>query len=475
MNKILLPSVLLLSLAATANVSFGQLTNNGDFELGDTSGWQAFLTPNATFTITNDVNGGSFAAVLDNPDPAAGAVIKQANVGAGSVSPGDQVRISFAAKGSGMVGGVAFAEFFSEIQGGGISSAEILSGGPLQLTDEWQTFCYTATAGSDVSGGVTLQIGAITGAATGSQSTVFIDDVSMTITELATNGGFESGDTGGWAFFPGPNTTFNAVMDPNTGTFAGEINNPDPAVGAVIKQANVGVGVVQPGDTLNVSFAAKGANAIGGILFAEFFSEIAGGGVSSQTFLGGGPVALTADWQTFTYQVDAGSDVSGGVTLQFVAVTGAAVGSFSNATIDDVTISTTAGTTLNYCSTSPNSVGTGATITSSGSPSVANQDFVIEANGLPANTFALLFVGTGTTVAANFNGAMCVSNTCRIGPILSSSASGTLSRDLPDSAYTQFGCTPPVIGSQLFFQLVYRDSIGTGGNWTDALCVVFGE
>ncbi|MFT6832075.1 MAG: hypothetical protein ACJAZN_002243, partial [Planctomycetota bacterium] len=114
MNKILLPSVLLLSLAATANVSFGQLTNNGDFELGDTSGWQAFLTPNATFTITNDVNGGSFAAVLDNPDPAAGAVIKQANVGAGSVSPGDQVRISFAAKGSGMVGGVAFAEFFSE-------------------------------------------------------------------------------------------------------------------------------------------------------------------------------------------------------------------------------------------------------------------------------------------------------------------------------------------------------------------------
>jgi hypothetical protein len=70
---------------------------------------------------------------------------------------------------------------------------------------------------------------------------------------------------------------------------------------------------------------------------------------------------------------------------------------------------------------------------------------------------------------------MCVSNTCRIGPILSSSASGTLSRDLPDSAYTQFGCTPPVIGSQLFFQLVYRDSIGTGGNWTDALCVVFGE
>lgn len=478
MNKILLSTVVLAGFAVTANsavaLSGGQLTTNGNFELGDTTGWQDFPSATSTFTITSDANSGSFAAVIENSDTAAAALVKQANIGIGSVSPGDTIRISFAAKGSSAVGGVAFAEFFSEIDGGGISSAEILTGAPLPLSDQWQTFCFTTTAGPDVSGGVTLQLAAITGGATGSQSTFFFDDVSVTITELTANGGFESGDTSGWQYFGSPNSTFDATMDANTGTFGGELMNPDPAIGVVIKQANLGVGFVQPGDVLNVSFAAKGSSAVGGILFAEFFSEIAGGGTSSNEFLGGGPVPLTMDWQTFNYTVTAGSDVSGGVTLQFAAVTGAATGSFSNASFDDVTITTTAGTTLNYCLTSPNSVGSGAVISSSGSPSVSAQDFVIEASGLPANTFALLFVGTGTSSVASFEGTQCVSNTCRIGPILTSSASGTLSRDLPDSVYTQYGCTPPMVGSELTFQFVYRDSIGSGGNWTDALCVMFG-
>ncbi len=104
-----------LVLAALATPTFAgiELTTNGGFEAGDTSGWESFPTPNSTFLVTNDANSGNFAAEVFNNDPASGAVVKQANLGVGVVNTGDEVTISFAAKGEGAIGGVAFAEFFS--------------------------------------------------------------------------------------------------------------------------------------------------------------------------------------------------------------------------------------------------------------------------------------------------------------------------------------------------------------------------
>ncbi len=104
-----------LVLAALATPAFAgiELTTNGGFEAGDTSGWESFPTPNSTFLVTNDANSGNFAAEVFNNDPASGAVVKQANLGVGVVNTGDEVTISFAAKGEGAIGGVAFAEFFS--------------------------------------------------------------------------------------------------------------------------------------------------------------------------------------------------------------------------------------------------------------------------------------------------------------------------------------------------------------------------
>lgn len=170
----------LLTAAALASGALGQeLTTNGGFEAGDTSGWASFPTANSTFLLTNDANSGTFAAELFNNDIASGAVVKQANIGIGTVNPGDEIEVSFAAKGSGANGGVAFAEFFSEIDGGGTSSAQILGGGPLALTSDWQTFNFTVFAGADVSGGVTLQFAAVTGADAGSVSVLFIDDASV--------------------------------------------------------------------------------------------------------------------------------------------------------------------------------------------------------------------------------------------------------------------------------------------------------
>lgn len=175
----------LMAVAACSQLSATQieLTTNGGFETGDTSGWQYFPTGSSSFNVTNDAAPGStFAAELFNNAPGSAAVIKQANLGIGQVSPGDTVSISFYAKGSGADGGVSFAEFFSELDGGGTSANEILfGGGPLALTNEYQLFQTTAIAGPDVSGGVTLQLTATTGAIQGSTQVLFLDNVSVSI------------------------------------------------------------------------------------------------------------------------------------------------------------------------------------------------------------------------------------------------------------------------------------------------------
>lgn len=158
-----------------------ELTSNGGFEAGSTAGWTTFLSGTQTFNLTNDAASGTFAAELFNNVPATPAVVKQANLGVGVVNPGEQVTISFKAKGEGAIGGVAFAEFFSEISGGGVSSSILLGGAPLALTNQYQTFNYVVNAGPDVSGGVTLQLAAVTGANSGSVSVLFIDDASVSV------------------------------------------------------------------------------------------------------------------------------------------------------------------------------------------------------------------------------------------------------------------------------------------------------
>ncbi|MEL7238890.1 MAG: PEP-CTERM sorting domain-containing protein [Planctomycetota bacterium] len=156
--------------------------------------------------------------------------------------------------------------------------------------------------------------------------------------ELTTNGGFEAGDTSSWDDFTAGNQSFGVINNVAEGAFAGEIVNPDEGTGAVVKQANIGIGQVNPGDMLTVSFFAAGDFGPGGVAFAEFFSELDGGGTSSAEILGGTPLPLTSDYQFFTFDVVAGSDVSGGVTVQFNAATGAVAGSTANLRIDGLSV-----------------------------------------------------------------------------------------------------------------------------------------
>lgn len=145
--------------------------------------------------------------------------------------------------------------------------------------------------------------------------------------ELTNNGGFETGDFTGWTQFPTGVGQQNVItLNPSTGTYAAEINNTAAFSNSLFKQANIGVGIVNPGDPIKIKFDARGSYATpGGVAFAEFFSELSGGGTSSNAILGGAPLAINPDpnvWTSFEFDVFAGPDVSGGVTLQLGATNG---------------------------------------------------------------------------------------------------------------------------------------------------------
>ena len=161
--------------------------------------------------------------------------------------------------------------------------------------------------------------------------------------ELAVNGGFETGDLSDWAQFPAnaadPNEQTVVMTNPKSGTYAGRINNTTPGTASIIKQANLMP--VSIGQTATVSFSARGSFGVGGVAFAEFFTELAGEGVSSSQILGGGPLGLNADanvWTDFTFDIAITTDVSGGITLQLTGTTGGDGASFADVYYDDISI-----------------------------------------------------------------------------------------------------------------------------------------
>ncbi|MGB5333722.1 MAG: family 16 glycosylhydrolase [Woeseiaceae bacterium] len=161
--------------------------------------------------------------------------------------------------------------------------------------------------------------------------------------EIAVNGGFENGDLSNWALFPAnasdPNEQTVVTTNPKTGTYAGRINNTTPASASIIKQANLTP--VSIGQTATITFSARGSFGTGGVAFAEFFTEISGGGTSSSQILGGGPLTLDADpnvWSDFSFVIPITTDVSGGVTLQLTGTTGGDAASFADVYYDDISI-----------------------------------------------------------------------------------------------------------------------------------------
>ena len=128
----------------------------------------------------------------------------------------------------------------------------------------------------------------------------------------------------------------------------------------------------------------------------------------------------------------------------------------------------------NYCVGSPNSAGSGASISASGCYILAENDFTLHGSGLPASAPGLFFFGSSQVNVPFGDGRRCVGGSIvRIQPPVFASG-GELSK-VVDLAF------PPIAshlmsGGQTNFQLWYRDPMGPGGsgfNTSDGLAVVW--
>lgn len=173
-------SALLLT-AASAQAAITELVTNGGFETGDFSGWTQGIGGTQSISAVNPSSGAS-SAFLSINSPAAN-VLKQ-NLGAGLLTAGQAVNVSFDYRGTATAGGVLFAELHSIDGLGGVSQTLTLNGGgplfPNADPDVWSTYTFTANLGPDVDGGVDILLNAPCGAAAGCVSDYFIDNISVT-------------------------------------------------------------------------------------------------------------------------------------------------------------------------------------------------------------------------------------------------------------------------------------------------------
>lgn len=156
--------------------------------------------------------------------------------------------------------------------------------------------------------------------------------------DIAGNGGFETGDFTDWTVFEIGNNPSSSISstNPASGTYSALGACGQGPCDVLFKNANRGVGEAVGGGSITINFDYRGTQVDGGVIFAELFSELSGGGVSDAQLLGGGPLFGTAGWQTASFTTSLGPDVSGGVTLQLKSGCGGAATCVSEAYFDNV-------------------------------------------------------------------------------------------------------------------------------------------
>lgn len=155
--------------------------------------------------------------------------------------------------------------------------------------------------------------------------------------EIAVNGGFETGDFSGWAVYKNGGTIDAITTQPSSGTYSAKLFASAPAgLNPTLKQERKGAGTLAVGDKVKITFDYKGAlTGESGMYSIQSFVEAANG-VNQVVNITVNP---TASWQTYTttYTVAAG-DISGGITLEFVAICGGVPGCSSTLYIDNASI-----------------------------------------------------------------------------------------------------------------------------------------
>ena len=183
------------------------------------------------------------------------------------------------------------------------------------------------------------------------------------IQDIAINGGFETGTfndgtpEASWQQFLNNGTQAITNVNPASGTYAANLGVPvrsqtDPAVDSLIKNANLGAGLLTPGAPVTVTWDMRGSlTGDGGVIFVELFSERAGGGTNKAEIYTGGPLVPTADWSSYSWTTSVATlaedngvpgtgGAPGGLTLQLKASCGPVEGCGVDAFFDNITIST---------------------------------------------------------------------------------------------------------------------------------------
>jgi len=155
---------------------------------------------------------------------------------------------------------------------------------------------------------------------------------------LVTNPGFETGDLTGWQVFGlGGSSAVTVVADngpSGAGTHCAFMDNRAEALGLTLKQS-LTPGMAIAG-TVAYSFDIKlGQAALGGVFFVQIFAEKEGVGIVGSSGLLGN--YAPAGWTTVTgsFMAPLGTDF---LTIQFMANTGANVGSKSTMYVDNVNL-----------------------------------------------------------------------------------------------------------------------------------------
>jgi hypothetical protein len=132
-----------------------------------------------------------------------------------------------------------------------------------------------------------------------------------------------------------------------------------------------------------------------------------------------------------------------------------------------------------YCETSPNSVGTGARISATGSGSLAANDLVLNISGARPNQFGLFFYGPEAREVSFGAGVRCIGGGFfRLNPALLSDSLGNYSLPLDNTLFPLSGGGGELLPGFVWrFQLWYRDPAGGQGgfNLSDALAVTVGS
>ena len=156
---------------------------------------------------------------------------------------------------------------------------------------------------------------------------------------LITNPGFETGDLTGWQVFGLSGNSSVTVQSPDNGpsapgTHNAYMDNHAEALGLTLKQSTAPG--TATGGTVYYSFDLKlGQAALGGVFFVQLFAENATGGIVGTSGLLGN--YAPANWTTFSGSFVAPANTSF-LTIQFMANTGANVGSISSMHVDNVNV-----------------------------------------------------------------------------------------------------------------------------------------